>query len=75
MLGWEDRDTRALLDPLENAGCNAHLVGMLLDATVGAVIPELVAGDSAVDQGWAEGEAELSAESIPETDELPHVAG
>ncbi|WVR07978.1 hypothetical protein IAU60_005021 [Kwoniella sp. DSM 27419] len=31
-----------LLDPLDNEGCNAHLVAMVLDSLVGALIPDLV---------------------------------
>ncbi len=37
------KDIAAVLDPLENSGCNAHLVGMILDAAVAAVVPDLVA--------------------------------
>jgi hypothetical protein len=33
---------RVLL-PLENAGCNAHLIGMILDAVVAGLIPDLAA--------------------------------
>ncbi|WVW86824.1 hypothetical protein I302_108879 [Kwoniella bestiolae CBS 10118] len=36
------RGTKVLLDPLEDSGCNAHLVGMVLNAVVGGVIPDLV---------------------------------
>jgi hypothetical protein len=36
------RDVRRILDPLDDPGCNAHLVAMLLDAIVGTLEPELV---------------------------------
>lgn len=39
----ENQDIKLLLDPLDNPGCNAHLVGMLVDTIVGALEPGLVA--------------------------------
>jgi hypothetical protein len=39
----QPRDVRHILDPVDNPGCNAHLVAMLLDAMVGTLEPELVA--------------------------------
>ena len=46
-----DEEVGALLDPLGMTGCNAHLVGMILDASIGAVVPVLLAA-----QGEMEGE-------------------
>jgi hypothetical protein len=40
---------RVLL-PLENAGCNAHLIGMILDAVVAGLIPDLAAEHSMGDR-------------------------
>lgn len=49
-----------MLDPFESDGCNAHLVGMILDAAVGAIIPDLVAGDSTEQEGDSS-----TAEEVP----------
>ena len=46
------RDIVAILDPLGNTGCDAHLVGMVLDAAIGAVIPELAGSSGAADHDW-----------------------
>ncbi|ODO11372.1 hypothetical protein I350_00151 [Cryptococcus amylolentus CBS 6273] len=35
-------DISRLLDPISDAGCNAHLIGMVLDGVVGVLRPDLV---------------------------------
>ncbi|KAL1412545.1 hypothetical protein Q8F55_000291 [Vanrija albida] len=39
-------DTDKLVDPLADAGCNAHLVGMLYDTVVATLVPELALHDT-----------------------------
>ncbi|ORY34615.1 PXA domain-domain-containing protein [Naematelia encephala] len=54
-------DLSAVVDPLANTGCNAHLVGMMLEAAVGAVVPDLLASEEVeaeqVDDSAVEGDA------------------
>ncbi|WOO82189.1 uncharacterized protein LOC62_04G005688 [Vanrija pseudolonga] len=38
-------DADKLVDPLSDAGCNAHLVGMLYDTVVATLVPELALHD------------------------------
>lgn len=33
-----------VVDPIASSECNAHLVGMILDSVVAAIMPELVVG-------------------------------
>ena len=63
------KELKALLDPISDSGCNAHLVGMICAAVVGAVIPELVVGELAVaDEDVASG-TEVEDDENPEDDD------
>ena len=62
-----NREVRALLDPLDNSSCNAHLAGMILDASIGAIVPSLVMTDatSNTDADHSDGQEDLEiAEEI-----------
>ncbi|KAK4685031.1 hypothetical protein P7C73_g5129, partial [Tremellales sp. Uapishka_1] len=41
-------DVAALVDPLDDTACTAHLVAMVLDATVAAILPAMVLGQPVV---------------------------
>jgi hypothetical protein len=35
---------RGVIDPISSRECNAHLIGMLLDSVIAAILPELLVG-------------------------------
>ncbi|WVQ77501.1 hypothetical protein IAR50_007187 [Cryptococcus sp. DSM 104548] len=45
LLVPSEDDISRLLDPISDAGCNAHLIGMMLDGVVGVLRPDLIVED------------------------------
>ena len=60
-------DIVTILEPLGNAGCNSHLVGMTIDSAIATLIPELVI----IDRQSPRGVEDPASPAIPKSVEDP----
>ncbi len=50
-----------MIDPISDSGCNAHLISLLLDGIVAALIPQLVVSEVQLHQHPEEQDVEENA--------------